>query len=239
MVKRFIQIGLLAAAVAWGLACPAVNRAAADGAPPVLAKYAVLHQGEYMQVCGVVGSIYYAAEEEGRPTYINLARPYPQDPFFVIIWQGDREKFPEGFFDALSGREIAVTGPIGRAEKSGKGFITVTEPAQLSVVDAVIPVEQAAQHIGSYIRLQGLLAEVRECPEQSGMPTYLNFGQAYPDHALLGIIWGPNRDAFGQLAGLKGKEVLVSGIIEAGPGGKPFIQLADGSQLSAGECPRQ
>lgn len=239
MLKRFVQKGILAAAVAWGLVCPAVNTAEAGGAPPVLAKYAALHQGEYMQVCGVVGSVYHAVEEEGAPTYINLERPYPQDNFFVIIWQEEREQFPAGFFDALSGREITVTGPIGRAANSGKGFVTVTDPAQISVVDTVIPVEQAKQYIGSYVQVQGFLAEVKECPEQSGMPTYLNFGQAYPDHVLLGIIWGPNRGAFGDLAALQGKEVLVSGIVEAGPDGKPFVQLADGLQLFTAECCRQ
>lgn len=238
-MRRFVQMWLLAAAVAWGLVCPAVNTAEAGAAPPVLAKYAALHQGESMQVCGVVGSVYYAAEEEGAPTYINMEQPYPHDAFFIIIWQGDREKFPAGFFDALSGREITVTGPIGRAENSGKGFVTVTDPAQITIVDTVISAEEAKQHVGSYVKLQSLLAEIRERPDQSGMPTYLNFDQAYPDHSLLGIIWGPNRGAFDDLAQLKGKVVLVSGIVEEGPDGRPFVQLADGSQISAVECCQQ
>lgn len=231
-MKRLVLMCLLAAA-AWGISCSAGYAAEAGGAPLVPAKYAVLHQGAYMQVGGVVCGVYHAAGLEGAPTFINLEQPYPHDPFFIIIWQGDREKFPAGFFDALSGQAITVTGPIGRTEKSGKGFITVTEPAQISLVNTIIPMEEAKLHIGNYVRLQGLLAEVKERPNQSGMPTYLNFERPYPEHQLLGIIWEPNRAAFGDLAEMKGKVVLVSGIVEEGPDGRPFVQLAAKSQLSA------
>jgi len=230
-MRRFIRIWLLAAAVALVVACPAFNTVQAGEAQSVLAKYAVLHQGKSMQVCGVVSGVFHASMQAGAPTYINLDQPYPHDSFFMIVWQRDQEKFPEGYFDALAGKAVAVTGPIGRAEKSGKGFVTVTDPAQITVIETVISAEEAKRHIGRYVQLQAFLADVKERPDQSGMPTYLNFGQLFPDHQLLGIIWGPNRGGFEELELLKGKVVLVRGIVEEGPDGRPFVQLADVSQL--------
>ena len=42
--------------------------------------------GKSVTVCGKVASTAYATQAAGRPTFINLERPYPNQPFNVVIW---------------------------------------------------------------------------------------------------------------------------------------------------------
>jgi hypothetical protein len=53
----------------------------------------------------------FAATLRGQPTFLNLDRPHPDQPFTVVIWGDDRPVFgrPE---DDLAGRPICVTGLI-------------------------------------------------------------------------------------------------------------------------------
>lgn len=97
------------------------------------------HVGEYATVCGVVKSAAYLSRSKGRPTFLNLGKPYPDQPFTVVIWGSTRDLFersPESLFD---GRRICVTGTIVTYE--GKSQIVVDDPEQIELADAVLPVE--------------------------------------------------------------------------------------------------
>jgi hypothetical protein len=69
------------------------------------------HVGENATVCGQVASAHYATTSRGRPTFINLDSPYPNQIFTIVIWGSDRAKFgdPEVKF---ANRRICVTGLI-------------------------------------------------------------------------------------------------------------------------------
>jgi hypothetical protein len=61
-------------------------------------------------VCGTVASATYAIRSRGRPTFLNLDQPYPNQICTVVIWGSDRNNFktpPETFF---RGKTICVTG---------------------------------------------------------------------------------------------------------------------------------
>ncbi len=51
------------------------------------------HVGEVATVCGQVASAKSASSTRGRPTFLNLDKPYPEQIFTVVIWGDDRPKF--------------------------------------------------------------------------------------------------------------------------------------------------
>jgi hypothetical protein len=82
-------------------------------------------------VCGTVASATYAVRTKGRPTFLNLDQPYPNQVFTIVIWGSDRNKFknpPESFF---KGKRICVTGII--KDFRGKPEIVVRSPDQMVV----------------------------------------------------------------------------------------------------------
>ena len=88
------------------------------------------HIGEPATVCGSVASTRYAASSRGRPTFLNLDKPYPNHIFTVVIWGQNRAKFgrPEGEY---RGKDICVSGKIGSYR--GVPQIVASEPSQIKV----------------------------------------------------------------------------------------------------------
>jgi hypothetical protein len=87
------------------------------------------HVGETATVCGAVASAHYAAHSRGKPTFLNLDKPYPHEVFTVVIWGSDRTKFgtPE---TVLSGKQICATGAIQLYR--GRPEIILHEPGQMT-----------------------------------------------------------------------------------------------------------
>src|SRR5437763_14849013 len=78
----------------------------------ISASEAAKYRGKKAAVCGQVASATYAARSRGRPTFLNLDRPYPNQIFTVLIWGDNRGKFPTPPEKAYSGKKICVTGTI-------------------------------------------------------------------------------------------------------------------------------
>ena len=78
---------------------------------PITTAQAKNHVGETAMVCGKVVSARYASRSRGRPTFLNLDKPYPNQSFTVVIWGTNRAAFgkPEKDYD---GKDICVTGKI-------------------------------------------------------------------------------------------------------------------------------
>jgi hypothetical protein len=87
------------------------------------------HIGQQATVCGRVASGRYVPTTRGNPTFLYLDKPYPNQPFTVIIWGQNRAKFktPETTYRDKS---ICVTGRIGIYR--GEPEIIASEPAQIS-----------------------------------------------------------------------------------------------------------
>jgi Protein of unknown function (DUF3761) len=87
------------------------------------------HIGDQATVCGKVASTRYAATTRGRPTFLNLDKPYPNQAFTVLIWGENRAKFgaPENTY---RDKTICVTGKI--TEYRGAPEMVISDPAQLS-----------------------------------------------------------------------------------------------------------
>src|SRR5437667_4480049 len=94
--------------------------------PAEAAKYV----GKAATVCGQVASATYAARSRGRPTFLNLDRPYPNQVFTALIWGENRGKFPTPPEKAYSGKKICVTGTI--SSYRGQPQIVVRDPGQIT-----------------------------------------------------------------------------------------------------------
>lgn len=97
---------------------------------PVLApEEAARHVGERARVCGDVAATNYARRVQGRPTFLNLDRPYPDQPFDVVIWGRYRGNFarpPE-----LRYRETRICASGRISEHEGVPRIEIRVPKQI------------------------------------------------------------------------------------------------------------
>jgi DNA/RNA endonuclease YhcR with UshA esterase domain len=86
------------------------------------------HVGEKATVCGLVVDGRYAASTRGKPTFLNLDKPYPNQAFTIVIWGDNRAKFgaPE---QEYRGKRVCVTGTI--SEYRGVPQIEASDPAQI------------------------------------------------------------------------------------------------------------
>ncbi len=85
--------------------------------------------GETATVCGIVASAKYASDLRLQPTFLNLDKPYPDQPFTVVIFGDDRAKFgtPE---TSLRGQRICVTGVIRVFREQPE--MVLKDPSQLT-----------------------------------------------------------------------------------------------------------
>ena len=102
---------------------------ASAGLPRLLSYQAKNHVGESATVCGLVVSTKYLESKRRSPTLLDLDKPYPNQPFTIVIWGADRAKFgkPE---DSYANRQACVTGTI--TEFRGTPEIVAKDPAQIT-----------------------------------------------------------------------------------------------------------
>lgn len=117
-----VFVTLLAAAVfAWAPAVGAQNR--------ITPSEAMRYVGKAATVCGQVASATYAMRSRGRPTFLNLDRPYPDEIFTVVIWGNNRRKFRTAPEKAFRGERVCVSGTV--REYRGVPEIIVSDPSQI------------------------------------------------------------------------------------------------------------
>lgn len=92
---------------------------------------AAKHLGKKATVCGQVASTNFAARSKGRPTFLNLDRPYPNHIFTAVIWGENRDQFPNPPEKAYAGKKVCVTGSV--TSYQGVPQIVVRGPAQIHV----------------------------------------------------------------------------------------------------------
>jgi len=124
MRPRHLSIAL----AVWLAACASLYARDAK-AQTLTAEQARDHVGETANVCGRVASVHYADKIRGRPTFLNLGRPYPHEIFTAVIWGTDRAKFgePEKLYHH---RRICVKGFI--SVYRSQPDMTVRTPSQIT-----------------------------------------------------------------------------------------------------------
>jgi hypothetical protein len=85
------------------------------------------HIGQQATVCGRVANWRHESSR-GNPTFLDLDKPYPNQPFSVVIWAKNRARFrdPEDYRN----RNICVMGRIG--SHRGRPEMIISSPNQLT-----------------------------------------------------------------------------------------------------------
>jgi len=74
----------------------------------------------------------------------------------------------------------------------------------------------AQKHIGEKATVCGLVASTYYASTSNGEPTFLNLGEAYPNHVFTAVIWGDNREQFDEPEmKYRGKTICVTGKIKS------------------------
>ena len=120
MIRRLAGFLLLAVCLATGLHAEEARLTAAEASN---------HVDERATVCGIVASTRFSPTAQGRPTFLNLDKPYPDHIFTIVIWGDKREAFgkPE---EKYRNRRLCVTGLIESYQ--GSAQIVATQVSQIT-----------------------------------------------------------------------------------------------------------
>lgn len=78
-----------------------------------------------------------------------------------------------------------------------------------------ITIHNALEYKGEEITVCGVVTQVSTPLNNSGDPTYFNFGGYYPKHKFTLVLWGSNKHRFVKdLNYYKGKKIAVTGVIQ-------------------------
>jgi hypothetical protein len=80
-------------------------------ADEITAAEASNHVGENTSVCGLVASVHQVRRSRGKPTLIDLDKPYPGQEFTILIWDKDRPAFGN-IRSKCNGRQVCAFGVI-------------------------------------------------------------------------------------------------------------------------------
>jgi len=128
-VGAVLLVGLMLARVfnqGGGPAAPSVTLSAAHAA-----EHAAEHIGSRAEVCGNVAEVTYARGLGGEPTFINLERPHPDQPFTAVIWGADRQRWRTPPETRYTDQTVCIRGTLRSHE--GTPQIIVSRPRQISV----------------------------------------------------------------------------------------------------------
>jgi len=91
--------------------------------------------------------------------------------------------------------------------------------------------DEAPGHVGENVTVCGIVVSATYAPQSRGQPTFLNFGEPYPNQVFTAVIWGSDRAKFQKPENaLRGKQVCATGVIQLYRG-KAEIILRDPKQL--------
>jgi len=85
--------------------------------------------GDRAIVCGEVVNAVFVSDTGGQPTFLNLDRPHPDQPFDVVIWGRDRGRFGSPPERLYRGAGICVSGRV--TSHRGVPRIEVRTPEQI------------------------------------------------------------------------------------------------------------
>ena len=75
---------------------------------------------------------------------------------------------------------------------------------------------EAKNHVEEKATVCGNVVSARFAKDSKGQPTFLNLDEPYPNHIFTIVVWGSNRDKFGDIeTKYRVKDVCVAGKIES------------------------
>lgn len=103
-----------------------------DGFPSIAWNVAKKYKGVKVRICGPVVDTRWATGSKGKPTFLNIGKPYPErDRFTVIIWEEYRDTFSEPPEIFYRDKTVCVCGTI--KEYNGVMEIEVRSPSDIEI----------------------------------------------------------------------------------------------------------
>lgn len=134
-LRKFAKkaIPVIAFILLMGLILSRVYRPDTELTPEITisAEQAHNHVGKTAKVCGTAASARFIENIGGKPTFINLGEPHPDQVFTIVIWENDRAAWSHPPEQLYRNRDICVTGRIQLHE--GVPQIIAERPDQISV----------------------------------------------------------------------------------------------------------
>lgn len=127
---------------------------------------------------------------------------------------------------------------MGRWAAGADAPPAAAEPAT-PAAEEVLTVEQAKNFVGKAVVVEGQVTGIRFLEQSERKPVFLNFGEAFPNHAFTVVIFGKDRAKFGETPPEKlfeGRRVRVRGKIEEYRG-KPQIVVEDPAHIEIVPAP--
>jgi DNA/RNA endonuclease YhcR with UshA esterase domain len=93
---------------------------------------------------------------------------------------------------------------------------------------AVLTPAEAASHIGQSVTVEGVVSEVHTA--RSGQETFIDIGGAYPHQAFTAVIFANSMAAVGDVSGLVGRTVDITGTIQKFEG-EPEVIVSSRDQI--------
>lgn len=90
------------------------------------------------------------------------------------------------------------------------------------------PDSEAAAHVGEEATVSGKVVAVSKSGKGN---TFMNFGARFPRQTFSGVIFARDEAAVGDVKQYEGKDVAITGRIEASPEGKPQIVIKAAEQI--------
>ena len=117
---------------------------------------------------------------------------------------------------------------LGACEQTSTASPPSTTPPR-SAPSASWLSKDAANYIGEQGTVCGPVIDTRYASSSNGKPTFLNFDRAYPNHAMVVVIWGSERGAFtnNPETYYKEKDVCATGLIESYKGTPQIVARSE------------
>ena len=110
--------------------------------------------------------------------------------------------------------------------------LLLAAPTLAQDVPDMVLAKDAANYIGEYAMVCGVVSAADYRQDVRGAPTYLSFGQPYPNQDFTVVIWGRERDNFEfTLEDLDGYKACAYGQIKSHRN-KPQITISQPEQLN-------
>jgi hypothetical protein len=80
----------------------------------------------------------------------------------------------------------------------GIAFFSVAAAYAVAAQTGSIPFSEAKNHVGERLTVCGIVVDAHFVSSGKGQPTFLHFGEAYPNQIFTVVIWGRDRAKFGR-----------------------------------------
>jgi DNA/RNA endonuclease YhcR with UshA esterase domain len=112
--------------------------------------------------------------------------------------------------------------------RAAASILLFTAVMAAAATAAVIPAASAGSHVGQSATVEGVVSEVHTA--RSGKETFIDIGGNYPNQIFTAVIFAPNMAAVGDVSGLTGKTVDLTGTIQSYQG-KPEVIITSRAQI--------